>query len=1064
MKLRWKRLMACGLACAISMNSTALIYAADSNGQVVSEPFIAEEVTTEDVVEDVFEEQLVIDDVVVTKPEESETAVTNSKKVSIAVEKKDEDGRYYSLTLKDYTSQTKPKSISFAVWNESDGYTVWHTADYVEAKDVYTADVDMSKYAGSGTYITHCYREDVNGTKTFVASTTFEAEVAVSLKPVITKEGYTDDTKEVYVIEYSNVHLAEGEVLRAAVWSEKDGQDDLNWTTFKTGSDNKATLTISVNDYLAAGVFQVHIYRMSTDGAHTFVESRTFDVPKVTPSRTEIVAEKNGDGTTSITIKNLKAPDGVEKVRIPIWSADNQSDIHWYTAVKSGNDWTVKMDLKNHKNNWANYNIHVYATDMNGNEFFAGSTTVDYSFKEKTPKAVVDKKEGTVQIEVKDLQFPEAVSQVRVAVWSETDGQDDLTWNALSKDANNNWSVEVPLTKLKSAGKCEYHIYAAKANGTQIYVGGGSFVLEAPTIGETKLVQDNKAGTYTITVEDVSEDAVKVEVAVWSKADKSDCVTYTMTADDNAAYKMDGSIKDHNYYVGMYQAQIYVTDTAGIKTSVHSFPIEFKNVFGAITVTGDKKETEYTITVENLEIPAGIKGLEFAVWSVGNGQDDVVWYKASANGADYSAVVDIRNHKTAGKYTVHVYATNMKGEKVCVAYTEFVAAQTAPSCKVNVQNVTNQGTFEVVLSDIVAPSGVKNVKVAVWPAVENTMFTWYDAQRQADGTYKFTVNVADYKYYCGEYAIHTYVEMGNGIQNCASVSSYEYKPTNFIYVLKDQGKGKRTIGIYNPSSTTNVKFAVWSEANGQDDCHWYQGVQAADGSYRATIVHREFEDPGMFQVHAYADATALSAIRFDFPKSEFAKNGWYYEEINGRVYKLYYIDDVLQRDVRSIVGKQSSYKAEVNRTTCTVTMYAKDGSNGYIIPVCAFACSVGLPSTPTPVGTFNTKAKYRWHELMGPSWGQYCTRIVGGILFHSVAGHSPTVYNINAGAYNLLGQPASHGCVRLCVRDAKWIYDNCPLGMTVRIYDSSYPGPLGKPATIKIPAWQNWDPTDPAVQ
>ena len=46
---------------------------------------------------------------------------------------------------------------------------------------------------------------------------------------------------------------------------------------------------------------------------------------------------------------------------------------------------------------------------------------------------------------------------------------------------------------------------------------------------------------------------------------------------------------------------------------------------------------------------------------------------------------------------------------------------------------------------------------------------------------------------------------------------------------------------------------------------------------------------------------------------------------------------------------------------------------------------------------------------------------------------------------------------------AKWIYDNCPLNTKVTIYDSSNPGPLGKPATIKIPAGQNWDPTDPNI-
>ena len=190
------------------------------------------------------------------------------------------------------------------------------------------------------------------------------------------------------------------------------------------------------------------------------------------------------------------------------------------------------------------------------------------------------------------------------------------------------------------------------------------------------------------------------------------------------------------------------------------------------------------------------------------------------------------------------------------------------------------------------------------------------------------------------------------------------------------------------------------------------------------------------------------------------KTGWYYE--GG--YKFYYRNGQKQLDLDGILPRQSSYYIKVNRKACTVTVYAKDGNNGYIIPVKRFACSVGKPNTPTPVGTFYTPAKYRWHTLMGPSYGQYCTRITGNILFHSVAGKNMTSYNLNAKDYNMLGQPASHGCVRLCVRDAKWIYDNCALKTKVTIYDSNNPGPLGKPNTIKIPAGQTWDPTDPNVK
>ena len=66
--------------------------------------------------------------------------------------------------------------------------------------------------------------------------------------------------------------------------------------------------------------------------------------------------------------------------------------------------------------------------------------------------------------------------------------------------------------------------------------------------------------------------------------------------------------------------------------------------------------------------------------------------------------------------------------------------------------------------------------------------------------------------------------------------------------------------------------------------------------------------------------------------------------------------------------------------------------------------------------------------------------------------------------YNLLGEDASLGCVRLTCADAKWIYDNCKKGTEVVVYDDpENPGPLGKPTEMKLTAdnpMRKWDPTD----
>lgn len=148
----------------------------------------------------------------------------------------------------------------------------------------------------------------------------------------------------------------------------------------------------------------------------------------------------------------------------------------------------------------------------------------------------------------------------------------------------------------------------------------------------------------------------------------------------------------------------------------------------------------------------------------------------------------------------------------------------------------------------------------------------------------------------------------------------------------------------------------------------------------------------------------------------------------------------------------------VNNATNTVTVY----QNG--VPVRNMICSTGS-GTPGG-GTYTLGGKMRWHALFGGVYGQYVTRITGSILFHSVPYMrygDPS--SLEPGEFDRLGTAASMGCVRLMVRDAKWIYDNCPTGgCSVTFYSSGDPGPLGWPVSYKISGLPDnmpaWDPTD----
>ncbi len=130
------------------------------------------------------------------------------------------------------------------------------------------------------------------------------------------------------------------------------------------------------------------------------------------------------------------------------------------------------------------------------------------------------------------------------------------------------------------------------------------------------------------------------------------------------------------------------------------------------------------------------------------------------------------------------------------------------------------------------------------------------------------------------------------------------------------------------------------------------------------------------------------------------------------------------------------YVLKVSTDDQRVYAYGLDDNNEYTVLVRTMKCSTGKNATPTPKGTFqaSTGPGARWHYFKKYTcWAQYAYYIQGDILFHSV------LYNEKGGpvtqsSVNNLGRKASHGCVRLSVDDAKWIYQNCPAQTKVIVY------------------------------
>lgn len=125
-------------------------------------------------------------------------------------------------------------------------------------------------------------------------------------------------------------------------------------------------------------------------------------------------------------------------------------------------------------------------------------------------------------------------------------------------------------------------------------------------------------------------------------------------------------------------------------------------------------------------------------------------------------------------------------------------------------------------------------------------------------------------------------------------------------------------------------------------------------------------------------------------------------------------------------SSSTSWLIMVDTNNCHIGVY--QGRYGSWKPVKEWICSTGKSSTPTVLGQFRVTGK-------GYSFGRgytcyYYTQFYGDYLLHSIPYNQGT-FNVQDGR---LGVHISHGCVRLSIENAKWIYDYIPYGTKVVTY------------------------------
>ena len=396
----------------------------------------------------------------------------------------------------------------------------------------------------------------------------------------------------------------------------------------------------------------------------------------------DIVNSDTMTGRFDVVISNVKAPNGVRTVSVPIWSeTGGQDDLVWYTANRQANGtYTVNVKAENHKNSTGLYNVHLYYVQNNGQMTGVGGTTTTVAIgkKNQTPVSAdltiaKSEKDGTFTITAKNLQGFDGYKEVKIPFWSHANGMKDIIWYTPTRQADGSYTVTAKASDHENAdGKYEAQVFYVDAQGQNKFVKKAfiDYKNQSRPTG-TLLIQNNNkdTGTFDVIIKDVySPKGVQtVQVPTWSDKDGQDDIRwYEATRQANGDYKVSVKASDHKNSTGKYHVHLYYIQNDGSRIGIGTTTTDVE-VRNAMTKTQasikNVNATNGTYTVAVDQAPQGrqIKNIRVAAWSKAH-QENLYWYSATPTGMHTEITVSANNHgNEAGNYTTHVYVDYKDG-------------------------------------------------------------------------------------------------------------------------------------------------------------------------------------------------------------------------------------------------------------------------------------------------------------------------------------------------------------------------------------------------------------------
>ena len=493
-------------------------------------------------------------------------------------------------------------------------------------------------------------------------------------------------------------------------------------------------------------------------------------------------------GRFDVLISDVKAPNGVASVSVPIWSDVNgQDDLVWYVAAKQ-NDGTYKVSVKasDHKNSTGKYNIHLYYNQLNGKQIgvTTSSTEVSIGKRPNVPVSAdlsidVDKSAGTFTITAKNLKGFENYKEIKIPFWSHAKGMDDIKWYTPVRQSDGSYKVVAKASDHENVdGRYEAQIFYYDAQGQRQFVQKAFAEYSTgkpnvPVSADLSIDVDKSAGTFTITAKNLKgfENYKEIKIPFWSHAKGMDDIKwYTPVRQLDGSYKIVAKASDHENVDGRYEAQIFYYDAQGQRQFVQKAFAEYKKeqpLSGTLSIENNNKDTgTFDVIIKDVYSPKGVRTVQVPIWSAKDGQDDIRWYEAArqANG-DYKVSVKASDHKNStGLYYVHLYYIQNDGSRVGVLASstevEFRNANTKTRAFIKNVNV-EAGTYMVEVDQ--APQGrhIKNVRVAAWSQDHQENLYWYSTAPTGTQT-DVHVSAVNHKNLAGNYTTHVYVDYVDG--------------------------------------------------------------------------------------------------------------------------------------------------------------------------------------------------------------------------------------------------------------------------------------------------------------